>query len=64
MIQRTQGVSTPSLRRWEGDDNGHLDDSDSYHLDNTETKIMTTLLTITWRMQEQELGREEGSRQG
>ena len=60
----TQGVPAPSLRRWEGDDKDHFDDSDGNHLDNTETIIMTTLLTITWRKQEQELGREEGSRQG
>ena len=65
MIQRTQGVSVPSLRRWEGNDSDYFDDSDSNHLDNSETIIITgTLLTITWRTQEQELGREEGSRRG
>ena len=64
MIQGTQGVPAPSLRRWEGKDNDHFDDSESNHSDNTETIIIMILLTITWRTQEQEPGREEGSRRG
>ena len=42
----------------------HFDDSVGDHLDDTKTKKIMILLTITWRMQEQELGREEGSRRG